>query len=101
MSLVLVGINHTTASIAIREKVAFPPEKLTNALQEVCGLEAVNEAVIVSTCNRTEIYLDCSGSGDSADDEVNVNETHENRRLADYQQRIAQWLAQFHNLLLR
>jgi glutamyl-tRNA reductase len=98
MSLVLVGINHTTASVALREKVAFPPEKLASALQDICGLETVNEAVIVSTCNRTEIYLDCSGSGDSADDEASDTLGESNRRLIDYQQRVSQWLSQFHGL---
>jgi glutamyl-tRNA reductase len=98
MSLVLLGINHTTASIALREKVAFPPEKLSSALQEICGLEVVNEAVIVSTCNRTEIYLDCSGIEGLNNDEISADDLHENRRLADYQQSVSKWLAGFHNL---
>ena len=58
MALVLVGINHNTANIALREKVAFPPEIVADALRQVYALESVNEAVIVSTCNRTEIYLE-------------------------------------------
>ncbi len=53
MALVLVGINHNTANIALREKVAFPPEIVADALRQVYALESVNEAVIVSTCNRT------------------------------------------------
>lgn len=94
MALVLVGINHTTASIALREKVAFSPENLTRALQQICGLEGVNEAVIVSTCNRTEIYLDCS------DDKLLsiADETSKNRSLADHQQLVTQWLSDFHQL---
>ena len=55
MALLLVGINHTTASIALREKVAFPPEIIADALKDLHSLEAVTEAVLVSTCNRTEI----------------------------------------------
>ena len=58
MALLLVGINHTTASIDIREKVAFPPAIISKALSDLMAQPAVAEAVIVSTCNRTEIYVD-------------------------------------------
>ena len=59
MALILIGINHTTATVALREKVAFPPEVVQRALAELCQIDSVNEAVIVSTCNRTELYLGC------------------------------------------
>lgn len=94
MALVLVGINHTTASIALREKVAFSPENLTKALQQICDLETVNEAVIVSTCNRTEIYLDCIDSNLSSV----ADEKSQNRILLDHQQIVTQWLSDFHQL---
>ena len=58
MALLLVGINHTTASIDLREKVAFPPAIISKALSDLVAQPAVAEAVIVSTCNRTEIYVD-------------------------------------------
>ncbi|MEC7550459.1 MAG: glutamyl-tRNA reductase [Pseudomonadota bacterium] len=58
MALLLVGINHTTASIDLREKVAFPPAIISEALSDLIALPAVAEAVVVSTCNRTEIYVD-------------------------------------------
>ena len=58
MALLLVGINHTTATIDLREKVAFPPAIISDALRGLMALEAIAEAVIVSTCNRTEIYVD-------------------------------------------
>ena len=58
MALLLVGINHTTASIDLREKVAFPPAIISKALSDLMAQPAVAEAVIVSTCNRTEIYVD-------------------------------------------
>lgn len=91
MALVLVGINHNTASIDLREKVAFPPEVVESALGEVRALETVNEVVIVSTCNRTEIYLDFAVSGEaSAGDENTASVTR--------QQTILQWLAKFHQL---
>ena len=58
MALLLVGINHTTASIDLREKVAFPPAIISKALGDLMAQPAVAEAVIVSTCNRTEICVD-------------------------------------------
>jgi len=56
MPLVTVGINHKTAPVSIRERVAFAPEKMFDALGELVHLERAQEAVIVSTCNRTELY---------------------------------------------
>jgi glutamyl-tRNA reductase len=55
MQLYTVGINHTTAPIAIREKVAFDPDHLSQALRNLMD-NKVNEAAILSTCNRSEIY---------------------------------------------
>ncbi|HEY5738914.1 MAG TPA: glutamyl-tRNA reductase [Gammaproteobacteria bacterium] len=49
-----------TAPVDIREKVAFAPEQMQRALVELQEIPAVNESVIVSTCNRTEIYCDAS-----------------------------------------
>ena len=66
MTLLAFGINHKTAPVDIREKVAFAPDKLETALQELLTLTAVNEAAIVSTCNRTELYCDLS-EADSAE----------------------------------
>jgi glutamyl-tRNA reductase len=60
MALLSLGINHLTAPVDIREKVAFAPEQVTQALKELQDIPAVNESVIVSTCNRTEIYCDAS-----------------------------------------
>ena len=93
MALVLVGINHTTAAIDLRERVAFPPEIVSDALQQIAALDGVGEVVVVSTCNRTEIYLDFVESGSSAEDDLAVN-----RLLLDRQQLIAVWLARFHQL---
>ncbi len=56
MSLVTFGINHKTAPIDIREKVAFAPNIIGEALQKLVGVPDVNEAAILSTCNRTEVY---------------------------------------------
>ena len=60
MALLSLGINHQTAPVDIREKVAFAPEQMNQALGELQGIPAINESVIVSTCNRTEIYCDTS-----------------------------------------
>ena len=60
MALLSLGINHLTAPVDIREKVAFAPEQMSKALHELQGIPAINESVIVSTCNRTEIYCDAS-----------------------------------------
>ena len=57
MALVLAGINHNTATIELREKVAFPPEIVGRAIDQLKEMERVEEVVIVSTCNRTELYL--------------------------------------------
>ncbi|MFC3022418.1 glutamyl-tRNA reductase [Vibrio zhugei] len=58
MSLLSIGINHNTAPVELREKVAFGPEKLKDALTQLSDSAYVNGGVIVSTCNRTELYCD-------------------------------------------
>ena len=95
MALVLVGINHNTANIALREKVAFPPEIVVDALRQVHALEPVNEAVIVSTCNRTEIYLAFDGDADVLEP---GSDLAANRLLLDRQQLILAWLADYHEM---
>ena len=56
MPLVALGINHKTAPVNIRERLAFAPEQLNTALGELCTQNSVQEAAILSTCNRTELY---------------------------------------------
>ena len=56
MYLIAIGVNHKTASLDLRERVAFGPDKLPVALSEL--RDRVQGAVIISTCNRTEIYCD-------------------------------------------
>ncbi len=64
MSLRVIGINHKTAPVAIREKVAFSPDGLIDTLSQIYSdiennIESnnkQNEVIILSTCNRTEIY---------------------------------------------
>ena len=56
MAFHVLGINHHSAPLEVRERVAFPPERQAEALAELVGQPGVSEAVLVSTCNRTEIY---------------------------------------------
>ncbi|MBL4828451.1 MAG: glutamyl-tRNA reductase [Aliivibrio sp.] len=58
MSLLTIGINHNSASVDLREKVAFSPEKLISALKELSINDNIYSGVILSTCNRTELYCD-------------------------------------------
>ncbi len=66
MTLLAFGINHKTAPVEIREKVAFPPETLDGALQDLLACANVSEAAIVSTCNRTELYVGIDDQSDQA-----------------------------------
>ena len=78
MQLYTIGVNHTTAPIAIRENVAFNDANLRHALSDLTAQNTkgfVSEAAILSTCNRTEIYVQ------SATPEI-----------------ILHWLAQYHRL---
>ncbi|HSN72749.1 MAG TPA: glutamyl-tRNA reductase [Steroidobacteraceae bacterium] len=56
MPFLVLGINHRTAPVEVREKVVFAGEELPEALAELARLPDVREAAIVSTCNRTELY---------------------------------------------
>jgi glutamyl-tRNA reductase len=57
MQLFALGLNHHTAPLAIREQVAFRPERLAQALADFVQAKPVKEAAILSTCNRTELYF--------------------------------------------
>ncbi|WP_304639892.1 glutamyl-tRNA reductase [Pseudomonas sp.] len=56
MGFLAFGINHKTAAVDVRERVAFAPERLGEALREILGASLTQEVAILSTCNRTEIY---------------------------------------------
>ncbi len=79
MAFLALGINHKTASVDIRERVAFTPEQMVEALQQLCSVTPSSEAAILSTCNRSELYL------------------HQDCLQAD---RVLQWLADYHRLSL-
>ena len=57
MQLLALGVNHHTAPLAIREQVAFGPDKLVQALHDLTQSRRASEAAILSTCNRTELYV--------------------------------------------
>jgi glutamyl-tRNA reductase len=57
MNLIALGINHNSAAVEVRERVAFAPEQVTEALADACTATAIDEVVILSTCNRTELYV--------------------------------------------
>ena len=77
MTLLAFGINHKTAPVDIREKVAFPPDSINAALQDILSCAAVSEAAIVSTCNRTELYVGVDNKSD---------------------QSVLEWFRNYHNL---
>ncbi|MBM4140060.1 MAG: glutamyl-tRNA reductase [Nitrospira sp.] len=57
MKVIVVGLNHKTAEIEVREKVAFDGSKLDEGLLSLRGLPEIEEAMILSTCNRVELYV--------------------------------------------
>lgn len=77
MAIWTLGINHKTAPVSVRERVAFDPARMSQALSDICSATDVSEAVILSTCNRTEIY------GSSAEFQ---------------QQQVRDWLARHHGI---
>ncbi|HFC6162310.1 TPA: glutamyl-tRNA reductase [Neisseria meningitidis] len=74
MQLTAVGLNHQTAPLSIREKLAFAAAALPKAVHNLARSNAATEAVILSTCNRTELY--CVGDSEE----------------------IIRWLADYHSL---
>ncbi|GHA78823.1 glutamyl-tRNA reductase [Formosimonas limnophila] len=57
MPLFVIGLNHTTAPLALRERVAFAPSELSHALPTLCdALESGAQVAVLSTCNRAEVY---------------------------------------------
>ncbi|QIK37183.1 glutamyl-tRNA reductase [Caldichromatium japonicum] len=56
MKLLVLGLNHKTAPVDVRERLAFGPDIIAGALRDLLNCEEVREGVILSTCNRTELY---------------------------------------------
>ena len=79
---IVIGVNHDSAPVDVRERVAFAPEAVPEAISDLISSTQLEECVILSTCNRTEIYGWLSQAGDAsvAGDSV------------------VEWLARFHAL---
>lgn len=58
MSIFVIGINHKTAPLTLREKIYFETDKLSLYLQDIIHRGVAHEAVLLSTCNRSELYCD-------------------------------------------
>jgi glutamyl-tRNA reductase len=63
MGFYILGMNHKTAPVALREKVAFGEDRLAGALKALLQGGGVSEVVILSTCNRTEVYWSGTATG--------------------------------------
>src|SRR5690606_30854432 len=79
MSLLVIGINHKSAPLAVRERVNFAPEQMSEALADALNNAQVDEVAILSTCNRTEIF-------------AFAHEDHGS------DMRLLQWLGDYHNM---
>lgn len=84
MPLIVIGINHRTAPVAIREQVVFADHELPSALAELGQVPQVSESLIVSTCNRTELY--CHVEGDSG------------LAAQEHARPLVHWLSEWHEL---
>jgi glutamyl-tRNA reductase len=61
--LLALGISHKTAPVALRERLAFNEDESADFAGQACATDEVREAVVISTCNRTEVYLVVGGAG--------------------------------------
>ena len=66
MPLIALGLNHLTAPVSLREQVAFDADAAGEALRELKGEPGVEEALILSTCNRTELYVGVAEGAEQA-----------------------------------
>jgi glutamyl-tRNA reductase len=79
MAILALGLNHKTTPVNIRERITFGPDIIVAALRGLASHPGVSEAIILSTCNRTELYCSLQGVGKT---------------------QISSWLAEFHGLAL-
>ncbi len=87
--LIVLGINHKTAPLELRERVAFDPQTMTRALGTVRDAGNHQGVAILSTCNRTELYLEMAGPDTSAG---------EDREIFAMVSPVLDWLADWHRL---
>lgn len=79
MTLLALGINHKTAPVSLRERVTFSPESIEQALTSLLQQPLVQGGVVLSTCNRTELYL-------SVEQQEHIHE------------QLVAWLCEYHHL---
>ncbi|UVK78818.1 MAG: glutamyl-tRNA reductase [Sodalis sp. Ffu] len=79
MTFLALGINHKTAPVALRERIAFSPDTLEKALSSLLQQPLVQGGVVLSTCNRTELYLSV-------------------KQQDDFKEVLVRWLCDFHHL---
>ncbi|MGP1609960.1 MAG: glutamyl-tRNA reductase, partial [Burkholderiales bacterium] len=94
MSLLVLGINHNTAAVDVREKVAFVPDVMHEALQQACAKAGLAEIAILSTCNRTELF----GVPDPAQA---AGEQGGREGVKSAERKLLEWLADYHHLPLK
>lgn len=87
MSLITLGLNHKTTPLELRERLAFTPQNLKEALNSLIKVNGVTEAAIVSTCNRTELY--CA---------LHTDNPAEVDPPSGEDQRLIEWFSSFHGL---
>ena len=63
MRLQILGLNHNTAPIEVREQVVFAGDEVSRACERLTDIDGVDEAVLLSTCNRTEFYVITNDGG--------------------------------------
>ena len=67
MGILLLGVNHRTAPVHVRERLAFDDSELRSALADLVDRETIDEALIVSTCNRVEVLASGSANDECLD----------------------------------
>ncbi|MEE8057140.1 MAG: glutamyl-tRNA reductase [Pseudomonadales bacterium] len=94
MGLIVLGINHKSANVSLRERLAFPPEQMAEALQAALSASSLEEVVILSTCNRTELFaIECGTEGVmESDNTVDPEDDLDHRAL--------EWLGEYHQISL-
>lgn len=79
MKFLILGINHKTAPVSLRERVAFSSDTLDKALNSLLSQPLIQGGVVLSTCNRTELYLSVE-------------------QQSDLQEALLRWLCEYHHL---
>jgi glutamyl-tRNA reductase len=84
MELVVIGLNHRTAPIEIRERLAFPQDQIEEALRRAKALPSLKENMILSTCNRVELYAASRHTEQAISDLKNFVASYHNLPLKEF-----------------